>query len=101
MTKRKLFPVVIATTVVASLLFAGALPAAHPAAVAAGPQQGGVFRIAFPTDVPTGDPAHAGYDLESWSVAVAVYNGLMNYGHGPDLHPELASSYAISNGGKR
>lgn len=71
-----------------------------PAASAAS-GNGGVFRIAFPSDVPTADPAHAGYDLESWSVAVSIYNGLMNYGHGPDLHPELAQSYSLSNGGKR
>src|SRR5260370_7681399 len=65
------------------------LPFASHAADAAGPQRGGVFHIAFPSDVPTGDPAHAGYDLESWALAVTLYNGLMNYRLSPPLHPEL------------
>jgi ABC-type transport system substrate-binding protein len=77
------------------------LPLASHAADAAGPQRGGVFHIAFPSDVPTGDPAHAGYDLESWALAVTLYNGLMNYGLGSDLHPELARSVQVSADGKR
>jgi peptide/nickel transport system substrate-binding protein len=98
--RRPVVRVAIVLAVLAILSY-GPLRNAGPSTASASSGGAGIFRIAFPSDVPTADPAHAGYDLESWSVAVSIYNGLMNYGRGPDLHPELAQSYALSNGGKR
>src|SRR5437016_14582299 len=64
------------------------------------PSRGGTFKMALPSDVPTMDPAQAGYDFASWSMTIAVYSALVDYGRGLKLHGDLAQSWKISNGGK-
>ncbi|MHB8471138.1 MAG: ABC transporter substrate-binding protein, partial [Gaiellaceae bacterium] len=64
------------------------------------PQRGGTFKMGLPSDVPTMDPAQAGYDFESWSMTIAVYSALLDYDQGLHLHGDLAQSWAITNSGK-
>jgi oligopeptide transport system substrate-binding protein len=65
------------------------------------PSRGGTFKMALPSDVPTMDPAQAGYDFASWSMTIAVFSALVDYGQGLQLHGDLAQTWKISNGGKR
>jgi oligopeptide transport system substrate-binding protein len=64
------------------------------------PQHGGTFTMGLPSDVPTMDPAQAGYDFESWSMTVAIYSALVDYDKGLHLRGDLAQTWTISNGGK-
>jgi oligopeptide transport system substrate-binding protein len=60
------------------------------------PKQGGTFRMALATDVPSLDPALAGYDVASWSATNAVYSALVDYDTGLTLKPDLAKTWTVS-----
>ena len=68
------------------------------------PKQGGVFRYGSTSDVDAIDPAIA-YGTISWWLEYATAAKLFNYpdkqgAQGGQLHPEVASSYKVSNDGK-
>ncbi len=73
-----------------SVAVAGCAHAPHPA---------GVLRMAQESDASTLDPAKA-YDTTSIQFARLLYRGLVEYDQKANLHPEVASSYAISPDGK-
>ncbi len=63
------------------------------------PVSGGSFVMSLPSDVPTMDPAHAGFDFASWSMTIAVNSALVDYDQGTKLHGDLAESYDVSSDG--
>ncbi len=75
----------------------GPAPAASPLT---SPVPGGNFVMALSSDVPTMDPAQAGFDFASWSMTIAVYSALLDYSHGLHLHGDLAASWKLSPDGK-
>ncbi len=82
-----------------SAVAAVALFAAAPAAMADAPKQGGAATITFNNDLTTLDP-QVGYDWQNWSVIKSIFDGLMDYKPGTtELEPDLAESYAVSDGG--
>ena len=91
----------LAATVVAALAgsaYSATMSTSHE--LAGPPSHGGTFKMALPSDVPTMDPAQAGYDFASWSMTIAVYSALVDYGRGLKLQGDLAHSWTISNRGK-
>ena len=91
----------LAATVVAALAgsaYSATMSTSHE--LAGPPSHGGTFKMALPSDVPTMDPAQAGYDFASWSMTIAVYSALVDYGRGLKLQGDLAQSWTISNRGK-
>jgi len=77
-----------------------ALGLAGPPAVADEPKQGGTMTLTYKDDIATLDPA-IGYDWQNPSMMQALFDGLMDYKPGTfELVPDLADSYAVSNGGK-
>jgi peptide/nickel transport system substrate-binding protein/oligopeptide transport system substrate-binding protein len=65
----------------------------------AGPKQGGAMVVTYKDDISTFDPA-IGYDWQNWSMIKSLFDGLMDYKPGTtELIPDLAESYAISDGG--
>jgi ABC-type transport system substrate-binding protein len=74
--------------------------AAATAVTSAAGTAGGTFRMALASDVPTMDPAQAGYDFASWSMTIALYSSLVDYDTGLKLHGDLARSWKITDGGK-
>jgi oligopeptide transport system substrate-binding protein len=64
------------------------------------PVPGGNFVMATSSDLPTMDPAQAGFDFVSWSMTIAVYSALLDYGHGLHLQGDLAANWKLSPDGK-
>src|ERR1700752_3653440 len=78
-----------------ALALAGAGPA-----LAQTPKQGGAAIVAFNNELSTLDP-QIGYDWQNWSVIKSLFDGLMDYKPGtPELEPDLAESYSISDDGQ-
>lgn len=63
------------------------------------PREAGVLRLTQESDASTLDPATS-YDSSSIAYVRVLYRGLVDYGDGPDLHPEVAEKYTISPDGK-
>jgi oligopeptide transport system substrate-binding protein len=101
-------PFIAATLMAAATLLgsgwtaSGASPSAHSKAGAfvgeptGTPKQGGTFHMAIAGDVPSLDPALAGYDVASWAMTISVYSGLVDYGTGLTLQGDLAKSWSLS-----
>jgi len=83
----------------AATVLSGCAAATTPdqADLSGSPQNGGTFHMALSSDLPTLDPAQAGYDATSWAVSVAVFSGLVDYGEGIDLQGDLAADWEISD----
>jgi ABC-type transport system substrate-binding protein len=64
------------------------------------PVHGGTFHMAIAEDIPTLDPAFAGYDVGSWSMSIAIYSALVDYGTGLTLTGDLAKSWTLSSNQK-
>lgn len=66
----------------------------------AGTLTAGTFKMALATDVPTMDPAQAGYDFASWSMTIAIHSALLDYGRGLKLRGDLAQRWKVTGDGK-
>ena len=73
---------------------------AAPAWAQAAPQIGGVLNVGFPSDSKTLDPIHSVQFTER-QVLYLVFNTLVRFGPDFSIHPELAESWKIEDGGKR
>ncbi|MCU1571122.1 MAG: peptide transporter substrate-binding protein [Naasia sp.] len=82
-------------------LLTGCAPAQAPSApVLTGPPvTGGTFHMALASDLPTLDPAQAGYDATSWSMVVAVFSSLVDYDEGLGVTGDLAETWTVSEDG--
>ena len=60
------------------------------------PVRGGTFTLATSENIPTLDPAFAGYDVGSWSMTISMFSGLVDYGTGLTLKGDLAQSWSLS-----
>jgi peptide/nickel transport system substrate-binding protein/oligopeptide transport system substrate-binding protein len=99
---------------VAGLAIAGCGGAGKPAASPTGqapaaanslepsgdPVKGGTFTMALASDVPTMDPAQAGFDFASWSMTVAQFSGLVDYDQGTKLRADAAERWEVSKDAK-
>ncbi len=56
--------------------------------------------MALASDVPTMDPAQAGFDFASWSMTVAQFSGLVDYDEGLKLRGDAAESWEVSKDDK-
>jgi peptide/nickel transport system substrate-binding protein len=86
-----------------ALLKAAALALLFSTAVAQGqdtPQKGGTLVVGLPSDSKTFDPTYSVQFTER-QLLYLVYNTLVSYGTDFSIHPELAESWTIENGGKR
>ena len=63
------------------------------------PREANVVRLTQESDAATLDPATA-YDTTCIPYVRLLYRGLIDYGEGADLHPEVAEKYTISPDGK-
>lgn len=70
------------------------------AAAQATPQTGGILNVGFPSDSKTMDPIHSVQFTER-QVLYLVFNTLVRFGPDFSIHPELAESWKIEDGGKR
>src|SRR5580658_6336092 len=61
------------------------------------PASGGTFTLATAEDIPTLDPAFAGYDVGSWSMTISIFSALVDYGTGLTLKGDLAKSWSLSS----
>ena len=64
------------------------------------PQVGGVLNVGFPSDSKTLDPIHSVQFAER-QVLYLIFNTLVRFGPDFSIHPELAESWKIEEGGKR
>jgi peptide/nickel transport system substrate-binding protein len=83
-------------------LLGGSL-AAMPAAAqtpATSPKYGGTLNVGFPSDSKTFDPIFSVETTER-QVLYVIYNTLVRYGTDFSIHPELAESWTVEDGGKR
>jgi ABC-type transport system substrate-binding protein len=71
------------------------LPGGFAAATGSIPKRGGTLRLALPTDLSSLDPALA-FDTVSEPFLMLVYQGLVQYGDGTDVLPNLAKDWKIS-----
>jgi peptide/nickel transport system substrate-binding protein len=88
-------------TVLALLLAAPMMTdAAAQTPPAATPRYGGTLNVGFPSDSKTFDPVFSVETTER-QVLYVVYNTLVRFGTDFSIHPELAESWTIEDGGKR
>jgi peptide/nickel transport system substrate-binding protein/oligopeptide transport system substrate-binding protein len=81
-----------------SVVGASTTPASNPFAgePSGPPVRGGTFHMALAEDIPTLDPAFAGYDVGSWSMSIAIFSALVDYGTGLTLEGDLAKTWSLS-----
>jgi len=82
-----------------TLAIAPSLRAAR-GATQGGPQRGGSLNIGFPSDSKTMDPIFSVQFTER-QVLYLVFNTLVRFGPDFSIHPELAESWEVEEGGKR
>ena len=77
---------------------ASSIPKANPFAdePSGPPVRGGTFTLATAENIPTLDPAFAGYDVGSWSMTISIFSALVDYGTGLTLKGDLAKSWSLS-----
>jgi peptide/nickel transport system substrate-binding protein len=82
-------------------LLAGALMATGAVqAPAQTPKYGGTLNVGFPSDSKTFDPIFS-VEATERQVLYVIYNTLVRYGTDFSIHPELAESWTVEDGGKR
>jgi peptide/nickel transport system substrate-binding protein/oligopeptide transport system substrate-binding protein len=88
----------IAIGLTAASAAASSIPKANPFAdePSGPPVRGGTFTLATAEDIPTLDPAFAGYDVGSWSMTISIFSALVDYGTGLTLEGDLAKSWSLS-----
>ncbi len=65
------------------------------------PKKGNTLKLAYlKTTDPNMDPSFA-VDIKNGSIVNLLYDGLVRYGDGTDIHPALASGWSISKDGKK
>jgi peptide/nickel transport system substrate-binding protein len=64
------------------------------------PKYGGTLNVGFPSDSKTFDPIFSVQATER-QVLYVIYNTLVRYGTDFSIHPELAESWTVEDGGKR
>jgi peptide/nickel transport system substrate-binding protein len=64
------------------------------------PKSGGTLNVGFPSDSKTFDPIFS-VEATERQVLYVIYNTLVNYGTDFSIHPELAESWTVEDGGKR
>jgi ABC-type transport system substrate-binding protein len=64
------------------------------------PHAGGTFRVGFPEDPHSLDPA-LGYDTVSWWAEQLLFSTLVDYEEGTAIEPKLATAWEVSPDGRR
>jgi peptide/nickel transport system substrate-binding protein len=64
------------------------------------PKYGGTLNVGFPSDSKTFDPIFS-VEATERQVLYVIYNTLVRYGTDFSIHPELAESWTVEDGGKR
>jgi peptide/nickel transport system substrate-binding protein len=85
------------------LAFLGGALAPAPAAAqtpSTTPKYGGTLNVGFPSDSKTFDPIFS-VEATERQVLYVIYNTLVRYGTDFSIHPELAESWTVEDGGKR
>jgi len=75
-------------------------PPEGPAEGGGSPRAGGTFRLGFPEDPHTLDPA-LGYDTVSWWGEQMIFSTLVDYDDGTTIVPQLATGWELRDGGRR
>jgi peptide/nickel transport system substrate-binding protein len=71
-----------------------------PACAQGAPQTGGTLNVGLPSDSKTMDPIHSVQFTER-QVLYLMFNTLVRFGPDFSIHPELAESWQIDDGGKK